>query len=64
MRTPNVRTTLFDEEHNMTYHVMAFRPLSYSELTQSVKMYLSQPKLRKRKTRDRNKTVTIHTLIG
>lgn len=64
MEQPNVRSTIRDEEHNMTYHVMAYRPLTREELIQSVRVYHSQPRFRRRKTPERNKVITIISVIG
>jgi hypothetical protein len=64
MKKPDIRSTLRDEEHNMTYHVLAFRKLNELEMVETVKMYLAQPKIRRRRTPERNKTVTTHALMG
>jgi hypothetical protein len=64
MKKPDIRSTLYDVEHNMTYHVLAFRKLTDLEMTQTVQLYLSQPKILRRKMRERNKTVTTRALMG
>jgi hypothetical protein len=64
MKTPDIRSTLYDAEHNMTYHVVAFRKLSELEMVQTVQLYLSQPKILRRRTPERNKTVTTVALMG
>jgi len=64
MQEPNIRSSIRDEEHNMTYHVMAYRKLSREELVWQVRSYHSQPRFRRRKTPERNKVITILTIIG
>jgi hypothetical protein len=64
MKTPDIRSTLRDEEHNMTYHVVAYRKLNELEMVETVKLYLAQPRILRRKTRERNKTVTTNALLG
>jgi hypothetical protein len=44
--------------------VFAFRELTKLEMGQTVKMYLAQPKIQRRKTPERNKTVTTDSLLG
>lgn len=64
MQQPNVKSSIRDDENNVTYHVMAYRTLSREELVQCVRMYLSQPAIRRRKTPVKNKEITIITVIG
>jgi hypothetical protein len=64
MKKPDIRSTLHDEEHNMTYHVVAYRKLNHLEMVETVKLYLSQPHILRRKTRERNMTVTTNSLLG
>ena len=64
MEQPSIRSSIRDEAHNMTYHVMAYRPLTREELVQSVRVYHSQPRFRRRKTPERNKVITIISVIG
>jgi hypothetical protein len=64
MNQPDILSVLYDAEHNMTYHVVAYRKLSELEMVQAVKLYLAQPKILKRKTPERNKTVTTRSLMG
>jgi len=64
MKKPAILSTLFDAEHNMTYRVFAFRELTKLEMAQAVKLYLSQPKIMRRKTPEKNKTVTTDSLLG
>jgi hypothetical protein len=64
MKKPNILSALYDAEHNMTYHVLAYRKLSELEMVETVKLYLSQPKIVHRKTRERDKTVTTCALMG
>jgi hypothetical protein len=61
---PNVRNTAVDEESNVTYHIMAFRQMSREEVVGTIRQYLSQPSLRKRKKPERNKVITITTSYG
>lgn len=64
MQMPNIRNTLRDTKYNVTYHIMAYRQLTYTEKVQSVAAFHSQPKNRRRKTPLRNLTVTILTVFG
>ena len=64
MKQPDIRSVLYDAEYNMTYHVMAYRKLSELEMVQTVKLYLAQPRILKRKTHERDKTVTTCSLMG
>jgi hypothetical protein len=64
MKKPDIRSTLRDEEHNMTYHVVAYRKLSELEMIETVKLYLAQPRILRRKTHERNKTVATNSLLG
>ena len=64
MRMPDVRSTIKDSQCNMTYHFLAYRPLTREEMVRGVAMYRSQPKVRRRKTPEKNKVVTIITVHG
>jgi hypothetical protein len=64
MKNPDIRSTLRDEDHNLTYHVVAYRKLTELEMIETVKLYLAQPKIQRRKTPERNKTITTHALLG
>jgi hypothetical protein len=64
MKKPTILTTWDDADHNMKYRVFAFRQLTKSEMDQTVKLYLAQPKVQRRKTPERNKTVTTDSLLG
>jgi hypothetical protein len=64
MKKPDVRSTLHDAMYNMTYHVLAYRKLSELEMMEAVKLYLAQPRVLRRKTRERNKTVMTNSLLG
>jgi hypothetical protein len=64
MKKPAILSTWFDAEHNMTYRVFAFRELTKLEMVQTVKLYLAQPKILRRKTPEKNKTVTTDSLLG
>jgi hypothetical protein len=61
---PNVCNTAVDEEHNVTYRIMAFRQMSREEVVGTVRQYLSQPSMRRRKNPEKNKIITITTLYG
>jgi len=64
MKKPDILSTWFDPEHNMTYRVFAFRELTQSDMVLTVKMYLAQPRVRRRNRPERNKTVTTDSLLG
>jgi len=64
MKKPAILSTLFDPKNNMTYRVFAFRGLTEPEMIQTVKWYLAQPKILRRKTPEKNKTVTTNSLLG
>lgn len=64
MKKPDILSTLYDAEHNMTYRVFAFRKLTELEMVQTVKLYLAQPRILNRSTREKNKTVTTNSLLG
>ena len=64
MKKPNILSTSFDAEHNVTYRVFAFRALTQPEMTAAVGLYLAQPKILRRKTPERNKTITTESLLG
>lgn len=59
METPNIRSTMADRRQSITYHVMAYRPLSRSELMLAVRQYLSHHRRPKRGT-----TVVIVSIVG
>ncbi|HEY4322044.1 MAG TPA: hypothetical protein VGM77_12820 [Gemmatimonadales bacterium] len=59
MEMPNVVSQIKDAEHGVLYRFLAYRPLSREELVMGVRQYLSQPRLRRRKTRERNKVIAI-----
>ncbi|MGH7593272.1 MAG: hypothetical protein ACRELE_05410 [Gemmatimonadales bacterium] len=48
----------------MTYRFLAYRRLSRSEMVFGVRQFLAQPRVRRRKKRDRNKVITILTIHG
>jgi hypothetical protein len=64
MKKPSILSIFHDADHNMTYRVFAFRKLTNLEMGQTVKMYLAQPKILRRKTPEQNKTVTTDSLLG
>ena len=61
MEMPNVKNTLVDSGSNVTYHVMAYRPLTKEEMLLSVHQYWSQTKKRKLKA---GTVITIVSIIG
>lgn len=64
MEMPNVENILRDEQHNVTYRVLAYRRLTRQELLSSVGMFHAQPKNRRRKRPITDKEITILTLHG
>jgi hypothetical protein len=64
MQMPNVKSTITDPKNKVTYDVLAYRPLSYAELVQSVRAYHAQPKVRRRRTPLKNAMITIITIHG
>jgi hypothetical protein len=64
MTNPNIRTTFLDERHTVTFHLMAYRQLTLQEAVDTVHVYRSQSHIRRRKTPERNKLITIMTVIG
>jgi hypothetical protein len=64
MQPPSVKSTMIDEDYKMTYQFMAYRPLNRQEMIQGIREYFAQPRIRRRKTRETGKTVTIITSIG
>lgn len=64
MDPPSIKHTVRDRVNNVTYHVMAYRPLTKAEVMQGVSLYLSQPEQRRRKKPVRDKVITILSLIG
>jgi hypothetical protein len=64
MKKPNILSTHYDAKHNMTYRIFAFRKLTELEMVQTVKLYLSQPKILRLSEPEKNKTVTTNTLLG
>ena len=61
MESPRVQNSLVDPDNNVTYHVMAYRRLTEQELRMAVQYYLAN---RRRKSPDRNKTITIVSSLG
>ena len=64
MQPPTIMTTLRDNDNNVTYNVLAYRHLSRDELIMSVRMYHSQPSVRRRKKPFKNATITIVSILG
>jgi len=59
MKSPDIVTTLKDQERGITYHVVAFRALSRQELLTAVRYYLSTVK----KNPKRGTVIRIITVI-
>ena len=64
MQGPTVRNAVVDRANNFTYHILAYRRLSRTEMYQAVAVYRAQPSVRRRKHPPRNGSVTIHTEFG
>ncbi|HVZ63401.1 MAG TPA: hypothetical protein VG936_02345 [Lacunisphaera sp.] len=64
MENPGVKSTMLDEEHNVTFHFMAYRKLDEAEMIRAIRAYRSQPEFRRRKNPERNKVITIITHVG
>jgi hypothetical protein len=64
MKKPTILSTWLDAEHNMTYRVFAYRALTELEMIATAKMYLTQPRILRLKSPERNKTVTTDSLLG
>jgi hypothetical protein len=64
MQMPNVETSIKDERRNVTYRVLAYRPLTRAELVLSVRQFHAQLKIRRRGTPLTNQTITIVTVYG
>jgi hypothetical protein len=64
MQPPNIRSMIRDPKRNVTYCVLACRTLTREELLQSVAACHAQPRVRRRKTRIQNATITIYTIYG
>lgn len=61
MKSPDIVSTIKDEERNITYRIVAYRTLSRPEKVAAVRSFHSQ----KRKPKIKNgSTVTILTIIG
>jgi hypothetical protein len=63
MLGPNVVTTVRDPEHEVTYHIYAYRKLTRAEAVGAVRYFLSQQKRKPRRPR-RNTTIRIETILG
>ena len=61
---PDVRSTIRDENRNVTYHVLAYRALARDELVAAVRHYHSQPSVRRKGRQMRNAVITIFTTHG
>lgn len=64
MEMPDVRSTIRDEERNVTYHVLAYRALARDELVAAVRHYHAQPSVRGKGKRLRNTVIKIITTHG
>lgn len=61
MKQPDVRTSLTDPRARVTYHVIAYRSLTRSEVIGCIRAYLNQKRRPKPK---RGQEITIVTIIG
>lgn len=61
MQAPHIKNSIRDEEFNTTYHIMAYRDLSYEEMVKALRVYYSSTK---KKKKEKNKEITIVTVIG
>lgn len=64
MQLPEVVSQIRDAAHNVTYRFLAYRKLTRAEMVTGVRQYLSQQRVRHRRTRNRNGTITIVTIHG
>lgn len=64
MILPDTPSEMKDPKHNVTYRFLAYRKLTYAEMVMGIQQYLSQPRVRRRKTRERNQVITIVTIYG
>jgi len=64
VQDPDIETVVRDSKNNLTFRIMAYRKLTEFEVQSTIGNYLSQPKIRRRKTPVRNKEITIITVIG
>jgi hypothetical protein len=64
MQSPDVETKMRDSKNNLTFRIMAYRKLSQGEVSPTIASYLSQPKIRRRKTPLRNQEIVIITVFG
>lgn len=62
MESGNVRTTMRDDAHSVTYHVIAPRVLSRIEMYRIILEYRRSHKTPKRKSNNREATIVIHAL--
>lgn len=61
MKSPDVISTIKDEERDITYRIVAYRTLTYAEKVSAVKSFLAQKKRPKLKI---GSTITMMTIIG
>jgi len=64
VESTSVRSTMRDEAHNVTYHVMASRPLTRTEVYDAIMRFQAQRKSKRRKSPLRDRTITISTIRG
>lgn len=60
MELPQIKSTFVDTATNVTYHIMAYRPLSRDEMVQAIRYYRQQQKWKNDKA---GTVVTITSLI-
>jgi len=61
MKSPDVVSTIKDEERGITYRIVAYRTLAYAEKVSAVRSFLSQ---KKKPKLEAGSTITILTIIG
>ena len=64
MPEPDIITTVKDPVRNLKFRILAYRKLSENEAGDIIKIYLSRPEVRQRKTTLRDQLITITTDIG
>lgn len=60
MEVPSVRSTIKDPKKDITYYVLAYRPLTRPELVEAVRYFSAHSKKRPK----RGSAITIISIIG
>jgi hypothetical protein len=61
MNSPDVVSTIRDDERGITYRIVAYRALTYAEKVSTVQSFLAQKRKPKLKP---GSTITMMTIIG